>query len=119
MLAQVLAEAKREALLELTHALARDAEAIAELLEREGLVVRERSKEDRRVVYIRLTSKGKKLAEEIPVEPMEIFRSALEALTAAETRELMKILGKVARRVRQTVKRETGELEDKAPEKEK
>jgi len=92
---------------------------IIDRMEREGLVVRERSKEDRRVVYIRLTSKGKKLAEEIPVEPMEIFRSALEALTAAETRELMKILGKVARRVRQTVKRETGELEDKAPEKEK
>jgi len=70
---------------------------------------RERSKEDRRVVYIRLTSRGRKLAEEIPVEPMEIFRGALESLTPAETRELVKILGKVARRVRQTVRRETAE----------
>jgi MarR family transcriptional regulator, organic hydroperoxide resistance regulator len=77
---------------------------IIDRMEREGLVVRERSKEDRRVVYIRLTPKGRRLAEDIPVEPMEIFRSALETLTASETRELVKILGKVARRVRQTVK---------------
>lgn len=76
---------------------------IIDRMEREGLVVRERSTQDRRVVYIRLTSKGRKLAEEIPVEPMEIFRSALECLTASETRELVRILGKVARRVRQTV----------------
>lgn len=79
---------------------------IIDRMEREGLVARERSKEDRRVVYIRLTSKGRKLAEEIPVEPMEIFRGALESLTPSETRELVKILGKLARRVRQTVRRE-------------
>jgi DNA-binding MarR family transcriptional regulator len=79
---------------------------IIDRMEREGLVVRERSKEDRRVVYIRLTAKGRKLAEEIPVEPMEIFRNALECLSASETRELLKILGKVARHVRQAVKAE-------------
>jgi MarR family transcriptional regulator, organic hydroperoxide resistance regulator len=76
---------------------------IIDRMEREALVTRERSKEDRRVVYIKLTSKGRKLAEEIPVEPMEIFRGALEVLTPAETRELVKILGKVARKVRATV----------------
>jgi DNA-binding MarR family transcriptional regulator len=80
---------------------------IIDRMEREGLVVRERSKEDRRVVYIRLTPKGRRLAEAIPVEPMEIFRSALEALTPGETKELVKILGKVARRVRQTVESHT------------
>ncbi len=82
---------------------------IIDRMERENLVTRERSKEDRRVVYIRLTAKGRRLAEEIPVEPMEIFRSALESLTATEVRELVKILGKVAKRVRQTVRRETAE----------
>ncbi len=82
---------------------------IIDRMEREGLVTRERSKEDRRVVYIKLTAKGRRLAEEIPVEPMEIFRSALESLSAAEVRDLVKILGKVARRVRQTVRRETAE----------
>ena len=88
---------------------------IIDRMEREGLVTRERSKEDRRVVYIRLSAKGKKLAEEIPVEPMEIFRGALESLSAAEVRDLVKILGKVARRVRQIVRRETDES-DKATE---
>lgn len=82
---------------------------IIDRMERENLVTRERSKEDRRVVYIRLTTKGRKLAEEIPVEPMEIFRGALESLSAAEVRELVRILGKVARRVRQSVRRETAE----------
>src|SRR4051794_9448277 len=76
---------------------------IIDRMERENLVTRERSKEDRRVVYIRLTTKGRKLAEEIPIEPWEIFRGALSTLTANETRDLVKILGKVARRVCQTV----------------
>jgi len=80
---------------------------IIDRMERESLVTRERSKEDRRVVYIRLTAKGRRLAEEIPVEPMEIFRGALESLSAAEVRDLVRILGKVARRVQQTVRRET------------
>src|SRR5450432_63379 len=50
---------------------------IIDRMEREGLVQRVRSTEDRRVVHIRLTDKGAKLAREIPIEPMEIFRSAL------------------------------------------
>jgi DNA-binding MarR family transcriptional regulator len=79
---------------------------IIDRMVRENLVVRERSKEDRRVVYIRLTPKGRKLAQEITVEPMEIFRSALEDLSANEVRDLVKILGKVAKKVRQQVKTE-------------
>jgi DNA-binding MarR family transcriptional regulator len=76
---------------------------IIDRMVRENLVVRERSKEDRRVVFIRLTPKGRKLAQDITVEPMEIFRSALEDLSAAEVRDLVKILGKVAKKVRQKV----------------
>ena len=68
--------------------------------------MRTRSTEDRRVVHIKLTEKGKKLAKEIDVEPMEIFRSALESLTATETRDLMKILTKIARRVQAIVRRD-------------
>ncbi len=85
---------------------------IIDRMEREGLVARERSKEDRRVVFIRLTARGRELAREIPVEPMEIFRSALETLTAQETRDLMRIMTKVARRVRQIVRRDVGEPGD-------
>lgn len=82
---------------------------IIDRMEREGLVTRERSKEDRRVVYIKLTAKGRELAREIPVEPMEIFRSALESLSASEMRDLMRIMTKVAKRVKQIVRRDVGE----------
>jgi DNA-binding MarR family transcriptional regulator len=82
---------------------------IIDRMEREGLVVRVRSTEDKRVVIIRLTEKGERIAREIPVEPMEIFRGALAGLTLAETRELMRILTKLARRVQSIVRRETPE----------
>ena len=82
---------------------------IIDRMEREGLVARVRSTEDRRVVHIRLTEKGAKLAREIPIEPMEIFRNALESLSAQEMRDLMKILAKLAKRVKQIVRRDVGE----------
>jgi DNA-binding MarR family transcriptional regulator len=78
---------------------------IIDRMEREGLVVRARSTEDKRVVRIRLTEKGERIAREIPVEPMEIFRSALAGLSASETRDLLKILTKLARRVQSIVRR--------------
>lgn len=81
---------------------------IIDRMEREGLVTRERSVEDRRVVHIRLTAKGARIAKDIPIEPMEIFRSALESLSATEMRELLKTMTKLARRVQATVQREVG-----------
>ena len=79
---------------------------IIDRMEREGLVTRERSKEDRRVVYIKLTPKGRELAREIPVEPMEIFKSALETLSGQEMKDLLRIMTKVAKRVRHIVDKE-------------
>jgi DNA-binding MarR family transcriptional regulator len=79
---------------------------IIDRMEREDLVVRARSTEDRRVVHIKLTEKGRRIAKEIDVEPWEILRSALEGLSANETRELMKILTKIAKRVQAIVKKE-------------
>lgn len=83
---------------------------IIDRMEREDLVTRERSKEDRRVVYIRLTQKGKELSRAIPVEPMEIFRQALETLTGPEVRDLLRILTKVARNVKKSVSKVEGEV---------
>lgn len=77
---------------------------IIDRMERESLVVRTRSTEDRRVVKIKLTDKGSKIARAIAVEPMEIFRGALDGLSAGETRDLLKILTKIARRVQSIVK---------------
>jgi MarR family transcriptional regulator, organic hydroperoxide resistance regulator len=82
---------------------------IIDRMEREALVARVRSTEDRRVVHIQLTEKGSRLAREIPVEPMEIFRAALETLSGQEMKDLMRILSKVARRVKQIVRRDVGE----------
>ncbi len=84
---------------------------IIDRMEREGLVVRARSTEDRRVVHIQLTEKGARIAREIAVEPMEVFRSALESLSAGEMRDLLKILTKIAQRVQGIVKRDVGAAE--------
>jgi DNA-binding MarR family transcriptional regulator len=72
---------------------------IVDRMEREGLVRRERSKTDRRVVHIRLCEKGARLAREIQVEPMEIFRGALLSLSATDQRDLLRILTKLQKQV--------------------
>ncbi len=76
---------------------------IIDRMEREGLVRRERSTADRRVVFIRLSEKGARLARGIEVEPMEIFRSALVSLSQADLRDLLRILTKLQKRVRARV----------------
>jgi DNA-binding MarR family transcriptional regulator len=81
---------------------------IIDRMEREDLVVRARSTEDRRVVHIQLTEKGARIAREIAVEPMEVFRSALESLSVTEMRDLLKILTKIAQRVQGIVRRDAG-----------
>jgi MarR family transcriptional regulator, organic hydroperoxide resistance regulator len=79
---------------------------IIDRMEREGLVRRERSTTDRRVVHIRLSEKGQKLARQIQVEPMEIFKSALVELSQTDLRDLLRILSKLQKRVRAKVSEE-------------
>lgn len=76
---------------------------IIDRMQREGLVMRSRSSRDRRVVRIRLTSKGRHLASDIPLQPAEILRDALESLSAEESAALLAILRKLARHVRTLV----------------
>lgn len=76
---------------------------IVDRMEREELVLRTRSTEDKRVVKLKLTEKGARIARDIAVEPMELFKSALVSLSATEARELMKILTKISRRVQAAV----------------
>lgn len=80
---------------------------IIDRMERENLVMRARSSEDKRVVYIKLTDKGARIARGIAVEPMVVLRDALSALSGAEMRDLLKILTKIARRVQSIVQRES------------
>ncbi len=88
---------------------------IIDRMEREGLVLRERSKEDRRVVHIRLTPKGLALAEDIPLEPMEVLRSALSSLSKDEVRDVLRILLKVSKKVNAIVRRDQSQQREGAP----
>lgn len=76
---------------------------IIDRMEREELVVRKRSDEDRRVVNIELTKKGRELAADIPVEPVDIFRRVLAELPARDAADLKRILTKLAHRVNDLV----------------
>lgn len=80
---------------------------IVDRMEREGLVDRKRSAEDRRVVHIQLTDKGQKLAKGLDFEPFSIFRHALQqALEPQELLQLLALLGKLATWVRNEVEGE-------------
>jgi DNA-binding MarR family transcriptional regulator len=87
---------------------------IIDRMEREGLVRRERSAEDRRIVLIRLTDKGQTLAREVALEPMEIFRAALDGIPRRDIDELFRVLDLVQARVRELV----GDTEHEATPKE-
>jgi len=76
---------------------------IVDRMQREGLVDRSRSTRDRRIVIIRLTDTGRALARDVPLQPAEILRAALGSLSSSESRELLRILGKLAAEVRQIV----------------
>jgi MarR family transcriptional regulator, organic hydroperoxide resistance regulator len=73
---------------------------IIDRMERDDLVVRERSEADRRVVRIRLTKRGADLARDIPVAPMEAFQGAIADLSATDMQDLLRILTKLAGSVR-------------------
>lgn len=81
---------------------------IIDRMEREALVLRKRSEEDRRVVNIELTDKGRELAADIPVEPVQIFRRVLAELAPGDAAALKRILTQLAHRV--------GELVEDSPD---
>ncbi len=83
---------------------------IIDRMERESLVKRERSPQDRRVTFIRLTEKGQKVARQIKVEPMEVFRGAMGSLTREEMRDLLRLLRKVESAVRAQLGEERADI---------
>jgi DNA-binding MarR family transcriptional regulator len=88
---------------------------IIDRMEREELVRRVRSKEDRRVVHIKLTEKGRELAESVPIQPMEIFQAAIASLDAEELTTVLRILLKLAGRVDELVKATTPTTPSETP----
>jgi DNA-binding MarR family transcriptional regulator len=73
---------------------------IVDRMQRDGLVLRRRSERDRRVVEIVLTPQGRLLAKAIPVQPMEMFASALRALPHDDREALRRILRAMSDHVR-------------------
>jgi DNA-binding MarR family transcriptional regulator len=73
---------------------------IIDRMEDAGLVKRVRSENDRRVVIIRLTTLGRALAKNVPIEPMHAFRRALLSLQTTEQKTLLRILSKLEKQVR-------------------
>lgn len=63
-------------------------------LEKQGLVRRERSTEDRRVVYVELTNKARKLLRDLDGPDIELHKQLIGHLSRRELRELSRLLEK-------------------------
>jgi DNA-binding MarR family transcriptional regulator len=64
-------------------------------LETRGLLVRSRSVEDRRVVNLTLTDKGRVVSAQLPSIAPEVLNARLETFTTAEFDELRRLLRKL------------------------
>ncbi len=69
-------------------------------LEKQELVKRERCTEDRRVVYVALTSKAVKLLKQIDKPDLELHKQLIGHLTRKELKELSRLLAKARESVR-------------------
>ncbi|MFJ9177387.1 MarR family winged helix-turn-helix transcriptional regulator [Streptomyces sp. NPDC102360] len=64
-------------------------------LEKDGLIVRERDAEDRRVVYSRLTDEGLAKVDEVFADHLANEERMLADISPAERRQLARLLGKL------------------------
>ena len=71
-------------------------------LVKKGYVIRERGKEDRRVVYISLSEKGLRAYRHHEEFHRQMIEAVLENLTEDETESLVNALAKLERRFRRT-----------------
>jgi DNA-binding MarR family transcriptional regulator len=77
---------------------------ILDRLERDGLVTRSRSAEDRRVVYVRLTETGHDRIRTVEGDGLEVLREFFDGLDGNELAQLRGLLARVRLR--------PGEVED-------
>lgn len=71
--------------------------SIVDSLERNALVRRQRSEEDRRVVRVELTDSGRVIYQSLVAVNLRLFRSMLGALTEDEQEIFMVLFRKIAR----------------------
>lgn len=67
---------------------------IIDRLERAGLVSRQRSTDDRRVILVKITAKGRETADQVPASHLELIRNAFFALSEEDRVELFRLLRK-------------------------
>ncbi|MFW5876312.1 MAG: MarR family winged helix-turn-helix transcriptional regulator [Myxococcota bacterium] len=87
---------------------------LVDRMEKGALVERVRSTEDRRVVLIRLTDRGREIARSVPVTSMEVFAKALAALDPGDREALRRILRKLSDEVREELARTQKQLKETA-----
>ena len=64
-------------------------------LEAKGLVRRERSTEDRRVIHLVLTEEGKKVARKVPPVMAEVLNNHLRGFSEDEWKQLLGLLARM------------------------
>jgi DNA-binding MarR family transcriptional regulator len=64
-------------------------------LEAKGLVRRERSVDDRRVVHLVLTDEGRKVARKVPAVLADVLNGHLQGFSQAEWQLLLQLLGRM------------------------
>jgi DNA-binding MarR family transcriptional regulator len=77
--------------------------SIADGLEKKGLVRRQRSEKDRRVIRVDLTEPGREIYQSLVEMHLRLFRSMLAALTEDEQEIFMVLFRKIARAGRSQV----------------
>ncbi len=64
-------------------------------MERDGLVQRSLWKEDKRVVQVKITAKGKRALDKILAVAANVYKKSFEGISDAEAKRLMKTLAKM------------------------
>lgn len=77
-----------------------DITRLADRLEERGLVVKERSKADRRVVNVRITDAGVQLVNDLDWPVANLHIEGMTALTTPEKKQLLELLQKMLRSYR-------------------
>ncbi len=77
--------------------------SVADGLEQKGLIHRQRSEEDRRVVLVELTESGRETYNALEASKLQLFRSMLGPLTIDEQEILLVLFRKIARVGREQV----------------
>jgi MarR family 2-MHQ and catechol resistance regulon transcriptional repressor len=74
---------------------------VIDRMEKDGLIIREREKDDRRYYRVKLSEKGKKIFRRVVPEHEENIEKLFSVLTEEEKRELKSLLGKLFRSLRE------------------